>query len=122
MTIRMSEDDTFSSPRMKSALDELMKSEEGRELAENLRNKLKELNNQFKGLSDDEKKSFVEKFRDRFSDSLGELKDTISMKMGEKVDGEFRIQGDGEAEAAVSSNYNFLPVLGAVLVLVVIFG
>lgn len=121
----MSDEEVFSNSRIKGAMSELMKTEDGRVLAENLRIKLKELNDQFKGLSGEEKLTFLHDFRNKFADSLGDLKDTLKIRTGERVDGEFKFQdGDGpmppfENHAALT---NFWPFLIAVLIILLIFG
>lgn len=121
----MSDEEIFSNSRIKGAMSELMKSEEGRVLAENLRSKLKELNDQFKGLSGEEKQAFLHDFRNKFSDSLGDLKDTLKIRAGEKVDGEFKFQDDDDSMPPFE-NYvpliNYWPFLVAVLIILLIFG
>lgn len=119
----MSTEDGFAKSRMKGAMDELMKSEEGRELASKLRNKLKELNDQLTGLSGEEKKKFLGEFREKFSDSLGELKDNFKSSLGDSLDGEFKIRGDEGSSTPTSERVtNYFPLLFAIFVLVLVFG
>lgn len=122
----MSRDEIFSNPRIKGALDQLMDSEEGRELAQKLRTKLKELNDQFKGLPVEEKQQFLKDFSGKFSESMGDLKDTLSMKMGERVDGEFNFHDNERSQIRdpeVDDNFSYYwPFLGAVFVILLIFG
>lgn len=111
---------------MKEAMDELAKSEEGRELAGKLRAKLKEMNDQFKGLSGDDKTKFLSEFREKFSDSLGDLKDSLSMKIGDNVDGEFKIRED-ESEPTrpltdLIAQPNYMLFLFAIALILIVFG
>lgn len=120
----MAEDQVFKNPHIKSAMDELMKTEEGKKLAEKLENKLKELSDKFQGLSGDEKKKFMGEFREKFSDSFGDIKDSLKMKVGENVNGgDFKFQEE-ESGSTSPLNYqtNYLPFLIALLFIVLIFG
>lgn len=117
----MASDDLLAKPNIKVAMDELMKSEEGRELASKLRNKLKELNDQFTGLSGEEKKKFLGEFREKFADSLGEIKD--SFKTLDDASGQFKLRGDeSDSVPTPVSITNYFPLLFAILVLAVVFG
>lgn len=116
----------FSSSRMKDAMDELAKSEGGRELADQLRSKLKELNDKFKGLTGDDKTKFLDEFREKFSDSLGDLKDALKINVGGNVDGEFRIR-DEENESTQppmgnSPQPNYMLFLLAIVIILLVFG
>lgn len=120
----MSEAENFETPRMKSAMDELMKSEEGRELAGKLRTQLKKLNDQFQGLEGDDKKKFLSEFREKMGDHFGELKESIKAKMLGNDDGEFKFNGEGESSVPRSVVYNpspnyFLFIIAFVAILVV---
>lgn len=116
----MAAKDILAESRMKGAMDELMKSEEGRELAAKLRSKLKQLNDEFAGLSGDEKTKFLGEFREKFTESLGEIKDSIKSS----ASGEFKIRGDESGDSAPSSVSLafYLPFLIAVLIIVLVFG
>lgn len=123
----MSMGDVFGSSRMKDAIDELSKSEEGRNLAEKLRTKLKELNEQFKGLSGNEKAKFLSEFREKFSDSLGDLKDSLNLKVGENVDGEFKMKEDANDAFRHTTEHNMLQpnyklFLLAIVIVLFLFG
>jgi hypothetical protein len=73
--------DPLATDKAKSAIDELMKSPEGQQLADKIRDKLKDLNVQFKGLSQDDKKKFVSEFQGKFSETFEELKESLKAKM-----------------------------------------
>ena len=67
--------------KAKAAIDELMKTPEGQELAEKIRGKLKNLNMQFKGLSQDDKQKFVKEFQGKFTETFEELKDSLKSRL-----------------------------------------
>lgn len=113
--------ETFQPSRLKEAMDELMKSEEGRELAENLRTKLKEMNEQFKDLSGEDKQKFVNEFRNKFADSLGNLQ--ANLKQGNEENDEFRFQNDEKSSFdSFNASTNYWPFLIAIFVILLIFG
>lgn len=118
----MSDDDIFKGLRMKGGMEELMKSEEGRELATKLRSKLKELNDKFTGLSGDEKSKFLTDFREKFADSLGELPGSLNTKMDDNPDGAFKIREDISDFAPQKYLMGYFPFLVAVFVIVLVFG
>lgn len=119
----MSTDDGFEKSRMKGAMDELMKSEEGRELAAKLRNKLKELNDEYTVLPDEKKKDFLVEFREKFADSFGEIKDSIKSSLGDNPNGEFKLRGDESSSVPPPVAFNsYAPLLFAIFVLVLVFG
>ncbi|CRL08749.1 CLUMA_CG021304, isoform A [Clunio marinus] len=111
----MSDDSPFENSRMRGAMDALMKSEEGREIAENLKSKLKQLNDQFKDLNHGEKQKFLNEFRDKFSESIGSLKDTLGEKYGETFEEEV-------PNAYTQQLLNYLPFMIGVTILLLIFG
>jgi hypothetical protein len=121
----MSGEGDFETPNMKSAMAQLMKSEEGRELASKLRVQLKKLNDQFTGLSGNEKKEFLNKFREKMGEHFGELKEGIKAKLGGE-DGEFKLTDDEDSSIPQSIVYNPSPnyalFLVAFLVILAIFG
>ena len=119
----MSEENEFTNSKVKNAMDEMMKSEEGRALAEQLRDKLKELNNQFKGLDGDEKKKFLSEFREKFSEKLGDLKDSLNINLGESENGQFKFHNDeGSVPPPVAYTPNYLTFIVAILLVVLLFG
>lgn len=120
----MFDEKTFETPRMKGAMDELMKSEEGRELASKLREQLTALNNQFKNLKGEDKRKFLEEFKDKMSDGFGNLKETIRSKMT-SGDGEFKFGGE-ESSTSRSVVYdpspNYWLFFIAFVSVIVVFG
>lgn len=118
----MSDDEIFKGLRMKGGMEELMKSEEGRELATKLRSKLKELNDQFTGLSGDEKAKFLTDFREKFKDTLGELPKSFDNKLDDNSDGTFKIREDISDFAPQKYLMGYFPFLVAVFVIVLVFG
>lgn len=122
----MSVEEDFETPNMKSAMAQLMKSEEGRELASKLRTQLKKLNDQFTGLSGDEKTKFLDEFREKMGKHFGDLKEGIKSKMGGNDDGDFKIRDDSESSIPQSVVYNpspnYLLFFIAFLLIVAVFG
>lgn len=119
----MANEEVFSQSRMKSAMDDLMKSEEGRKFADELRTKLKDLNDQFKGLSGTDKELFLKEFKTKFADTLGDLKESLKMQVGDEVDGNFKIRDDTEP---IFTDFppqpNFMLFLFAILLVILVFG
>jgi hypothetical protein len=124
----MSGEESFETPRMKGAMDELMKSEEGRELAAKLRVHLKKLNDQFKGLEGEDKKIFLNEFREKMGEHFGQLKENIKSQMTGKgeEDGEFRFSGDDANSIPRSLSYdpspNYWLFFIAFLAILAVFG
>lgn len=117
----MGEENIFESTRMKEAMDKLLKSEAGREMAGNLRSKLKELGEQYKGLSGDDKKEFLEDFQSKLQETLGGLNDALKVRSEDEFNAEFRTEDDSESMPPVYAR-NYLPVLIAVVLLLLLFG
>ncbi len=67
----------FDPSKAKEAMDQLMKTPEGRKIAEQVREKLKNLDRQFAGLSEEDKKDFVDKFKEKFSESFDGIRDKL---------------------------------------------
>lgn len=115
----------FDNPRMKSAMEQLMKTDEGKELADKLKLKLRELNEAFQDLKGDDKMKFLTDFKERFSDSMGDLKETLKMKIGEEIDGEFKVREDGEDSFAAPSQHvlqpNYMLFLIAIVLVFLLF-
>lgn len=122
----MADEEVFSQSRMKNAMAELMKSEEGRKLADQLKTKLKDLNDQFKGLSGNEKEIFLKEFKTKFADSLGDLKDTLKMHVADDTNGDFKIRGDESQTSFTQNDYapqpNYFLFLFAIVLVVLVFG
>lgn len=115
----MAEEEVVSDSRMKNAMDELMKTEAGRELAEKLRGKLKELNEQFKGLSGEDKKTFSSEFREKFSESFSDLKDSFKAKLVEDSDGD---DGFVPPPTGYFPQPNYMLFLVAITLVILVFG
>ncbi|CAO1332399.1 unnamed protein product [Diamesa tonsa] len=115
----------FNNARTASALEQLMKTPEGRELADQIRSKLKDLNEQFKGLSGVDKKQLVDEFKTKFADTLGNLKANLKNNAEDDIGGtfKFRLETD-ESENVVHSILppNSRPFLLALLIIIALFG
>lgn len=115
----------FSNARTANALEQLMKTPEGRELADQIRSKLKGLNEQFKGLSGVDKKQLVDEFKTKFADTLGNLKANLKDNAGDDIGGTFKLRLESdETESTVYSMLppNSRPFLLALLIIVALFG
>lgn len=114
----MAQEDIFQGTKLAGAMEELSKTKEGRDIASKLQDKLKELNAQFVGFSDAEKKTFLEEFRKKFSMSLkSALPDPE-----EDVDGVFKLSGEEEIAKIPFSMFNYVPFLLAFAVICLLFG
>lgn len=108
--------------KARSAIDELMKTPEGQQLAEKIREKLKGLNEQFKGLSKDDRQKFADEFKGKFTETFEDLKDSLRSSIeGNKDD-----QSDQELPNQNQFNYSpqqsyTLPLIASIIVLI-IFG
>lgn len=78
----MSTLDPLNNPEIKNVLAQLMKSEQGRTLVENLMPRFKELDEKYQSLPDDEKKVFEEHFKNKFLNTLLLLKDKLGIGEG----------------------------------------
>lgn len=67
----------FDASKAKLAMAELMKTPEGREIAEKIKTKLRELDVQFQGLTDIDKKEFMTKFKGKFTETFDDLRESI---------------------------------------------
>lgn len=67
----------FDAAKAKLAMGELMKTPEGREIAEKIKSRLRELDVQFQGLTDTDKKEFMSKFKGKFSETFDDLRESI---------------------------------------------
>lgn len=116
----------FNNARTANALEQLMKTPEGRELADQIRSKLKGLNEQFKGLSGVDKKQLVDEFKTKFADTLGNLKANLKNNADEDdIGGTFKLRLESdETENTIHSFLppNSRPFLLALLIIIVLFG
>ena len=115
----------FDNARTANALEQLMKTPEGREVAEQIRSKLKGLNEQFKGLSGVDKKHLVEEFKTKFADSLGNFKANLKNNAGDDIGGTFKLRM--ESDEAENIVHSILPpnsrlFLLALLIIIILFG
>lgn len=114
----------FNNERTANALEQLMKTPEGRELADQIRSKLAGLNEQFKGLSGVDKKKLVEEVKTKFAETLGNLKENLK-NAGDDLGGtfKFRVESD-DAENTVHSLLppNSRAFLFALLIIIMLFG
>jgi uncharacterized protein (UPF0305 family) len=121
----MSDSPPIDTQKAKSAIDELMKTAEGQALADKIRDKLKDLNVQFKGLSQDDKKKFVDEFKGKFSETFEDLKSSLKMRM---VDDSSDFEAVEEAENIpiddfrYSTSPNYTLFLIAFIIVLVVFG
>lgn len=116
------------SEKAKLALGDMMKTPEGRFLAEKVRTKLKDLNEQFKDLSQDDKIKFLKEFKDKFADSFDELKNNLKSQLEnsklESENDEFRLEGDDDDSSSVpySPQSNHILFLTAVIIILFVIG
>ena len=71
----------FDASKAKLAMAELMKTPEGREIAEKIKAKLRELDVQFQGLKDSDKKEFMSKFKGKFTETFDDLRESIKQNV-----------------------------------------
>lgn len=108
------------------ALEQLMKTEEGRVLAQQIKDKLKELSQTYEGLNDGDKEEFASIFTEKFKESFVHLKEKVADSVKEKVeDADFREGFKKNVLRKVASddwfqNYNVAIV--AVVIFLAIFG
>lgn len=114
----MAEEEVVPKARLSEAMDALMKTDEGRELASKIRGKLKDLSDQFKNLEGDDKEKFIDEFRDKFSESFNDLRDSIKMKAGEgDFDEDYEPIHEGHGPPP-----NYVMFLIAILIVILVFG
>lgn len=114
----------FNNARTANALEQLMKTPEGRELADQIRSKLAGLNEQFKGLSGVDKKKLVEEVKTKFAETLGNLKENLK-NAGDDLGGTFKLRVESDdADNTVHSLLppNSRPFLFALLIIIMLFG
>lgn len=103
-------------------MDELMKSEEGQKLAEQLKTKLKDLNDQFRGLKGSEKELFLKEFKTKFADTLGDLKDTLKMQVGDEINTNFKSDDSAFPQHDFAPQPNYMLFLFAIVIVILVFG
>lgn len=107
--------------KAKTVIEELMKTPEGRDLADKIRNKLIDLNTQFKNLSPDDKQKFAEEFKGKFQETFEDLKDSLKAQLGSDLSDE-----TDEFNEQIPSNYgpqpNYFLFLIAFILILLLFG
>jgi hypothetical protein len=94
----------FDPAKTKEALDQLMKTEQGREIAEKVKAKLRELDLQFQTLNEGDKKEFVKNFQRKFTDSFDDLRESIRKNILDPE--EDLISGESALPASESTEFN----------------
>jgi len=89
----------------KRVLADLLKTENGRKMADEIRGKLTDLNEQYKGLEGDEKQKFIDGFKDKFRDALSGLKVAVANQLDKAAGGD----GSGETPDFVVDPTNAPP-------------
>lgn len=112
----------IDSQKAKTVIEELMKTPEGRDLADKIRNKLIDLNTQFKNLSPDDKIKFADEFKVKFQETFEDLKDSLKAQLGSDLNGE----SDDFSDEQIPSNYgpqpNYFLFLIAFILILLLFG
>ncbi|KAG5678194.1 hypothetical protein PVAND_007887 [Polypedilum vanderplanki] len=115
---------SVDSEKTKLAIDELMKTPEGQALADKIRNKLKDLNTQFKELSPEDREKFTKDFQEKFSETFQDVKESIKARMDQNPD---YASAEEEREIPINNfrvapepNYFFFLI--AFIIVLVIFG
>lgn len=78
-----SEDDPTTTAT--NALNDVMKTEEGRKMVANLREQLAKMGDKFKSMSPEEKEKFQKEFTAKFASSFDKLKGTVQEKVTQAV-------------------------------------
>lgn len=120
------EDDLpFDASKAKLAMSELMKTPEGRQIAEKIKTRLRELDVQFQGLTDIDKKEFMSKFKGKFAETFDELRETIKDSViGEEpsFEGEEGLNFENSSPFQNNSQpFNWL-FIAAILIIVFVIG
>lgn len=121
----------FDPAQAKEAMAQLMKTPEGREIAEKIKAKLRSLDLQFQGLKEGDKKEFMKNFKTKFADSFEDLRDSLKKNLIDN-DQEDGLSGDsGLPTSSGSTEFNPLRSVAqpdyrlfilAFLIVVVLFG
>lgn len=67
----------FDAAKAKFAMQELMKTEEGRKIADKIKARLRDLDVAFQGLGENDKQEFMKKFKGKFSETFDDLRESI---------------------------------------------
>lgn len=115
----------FDASKAKLAMSELRKTPEGREIAEKIKTRLRELDVQFQGLTDIDKKEFMSKFKGKFTETFDELRESIrDSVIGEEPSYEGAEGGNFENSSPLQNNpqpFNWLFIV-AILFIVFVIG
>jgi hypothetical protein len=124
----MSQETFEKSNRIKESMKKMMETPEGKAMGEKIRNKLKELNDQFKGLSGENKKKFADEFKGKFMETFDDLKDSLKVKFEENSDDIMNVESDEPESEKFSEPLNVVPqpnyalFLIALLIILVVIG
>lgn len=67
----------FDAAKAKFAMQELMKTPEGRKIADKIKARLKDLDVAFQGLGEGDKQEFMKKFKGKFTETFDDLRESI---------------------------------------------
>lgn len=109
----------FDTQKAKTVFAELMKTSEGRELADKIREKLKDLNSQFKNLSPDDKRKFSNEFQGKFAETFNELKNVLKQKFESEEKPDEFIE---EFSENYEQNTTYFVFIVAILIILMLFG
>jgi hypothetical protein len=116
----------FDASKAKLAMQELMKTPEGRVIAEKIKTKLRELDLQFDGLTDMDKKEFMKKFKGKFEETLDDLRDSIKKNvLDDSSDENFSSEPDFLNDQINSLQNSYEPniwLFVAIFVILIVFG
>lgn len=96
----------FDPAKAKEAMDQLMKTPQGREIAEKIKAKLRDLDVQFQTLQGEDKKEFMKKFKGKFADSFDDLRETLKKNILDTEPEEDFVSGDSALPPFESTEFN----------------
>lgn len=96
----------FDPAKAKEAMDQLMKTPQGREIADKIKAKLRELDLQFQTLKDGDKKEFMKKFKGKFSESFDDIRESLRKNIIENEPEEDFMSGNDALPTPESTEFN----------------
>lgn len=96
----------FDAEKAKLAMKELMKTPEGREIANKIKSRLKDLDVAFQGLKNSDKAEFMKKFKGKFSETFDDLRESIKKNIIDSGDVESDDPSFEEDENIPNNNFN----------------